>query len=488
VVEGTVIGLDLGTSSCKAIAFSRTGQRVAEARRAYDTRTEGSAVTQVPGEWIAAALECLAEIAREVGAGDSGPVQAIGLSGQICTHLLVDSAGRPLADAVTWQDARSEPLVATVDAAVPPAWLTAQLDTQLPPGAAWPLPRLAWFAAAYPDLVARTRYVLAPKDYLVWVLTGAWRSDTASWRGLARPDGTVCGEALDRLQLPNLLPPLALPLTVAGYLTGDAAAHTGLPVGTPVVLGLNDLDASLVGIGAFAPGTGFNIGGTSEHLGAIAPTRAADWRVASVPLHAVDTSRYAVYGVTSNAGSVLTWLARTFPGDVALTAAASTPGANGLTCVPYLYGERAPIWDAQATGGFVGLNHTHGPADFQRAALEGIACNLRAINDTIPVALRSTGPIRTTGGTARSELWNAIKAAVLHQPLQLLEEPESAALGAAIMAAVGTGWFDSVPDAVAAMVRLGVLVEPDPQWVEAYDAVYDRYCRAAAVVPTLRAA
>ena len=486
MLEPALIGLDLGTSSCKAVAFTTDGRRLAESRVAYPTRGSGIAAEQQPEFWVSAALDCLAGIARQV---EPESVVAIGLSGQIGTHLLVDVSGRPLADAVTWQDGRSGAYLAEVAEAVPDEWLTAQLDTQLPPGPAWPLPRLCWLRAELPELLERARYLLYPKDYLVWRLTGSPLSDPSSWRGIARPDGSVLVEALQRLGLPDLVPPLAAPDTTAGGLTTTVATTTGLLAGTPVVTGLNDLNAGLLGIGAVRAGAAFDIGGTSEHLGFVARERSADWRVAGVPLHAVDSLLYSVYGVTSNAGSVVTWLERAFLADgqdYSQVAGTSRPGASGLLCIPYLHGERAPIWDARATGAFLGLTNSHGPADFVRAALEGVACNLRAIRESIPAAAQSSQPIRTTGGTSRSAVWNSIKAAVLQRPLQLLAEPEAPALGAAILAGTGVGIFGSTQDACAAMVRTGPVVEPAAELVGLYEDVYLRYTQAAALVRELR--
>lgn len=483
--ETAVIGLDLGTSACKAIAFAADGRRLAQARVSYETRVAPDRVEQDPGLWTRAACTCLTGIADQL-AGRS--VAAIGLSGQIGTYVLVDDAGQPLADAVTWQDARSSTYVQPVAEQVPNDWLTAELDTRLPPSATWPLPRLAWLNAEFPDAVSRARYLLSPKDFLVWTLTGSLASDASSWRGITRPDGTVVTEALRRLGLPDLIPPMARPDQAAGGLTAQIATATGLPTGTPVMTGLSDLNAGFVGIGAIRAGAAFDIGGTSEHLGFVARSLADDWRVASVPLHAVDTSLYAVYGVTSNAGSVTAWVATSLLADgqdYSAVAGQAEPGAQGLLCVPYLYGERAPIWDPRATGGFIGLANVHGRPDFVRAALEGVAFNLRAIRDAIPEASRSGEPIRSTGGTARSPLWNQIKATVLHQPLQLLEETESAALGAAILAGVGAGVFARVDEGCAAMVRTGPLIEPADDLIPLYDSAYTRYTQAAALVRDL---
>jgi sugar (pentulose or hexulose) kinase len=483
-VADVVIGVDLGTSACKALAFTATGRRVAAARAPYATRIVGDQSTQRPADWLGAVRDCLGAVARQL---TDDRVAGIGLSGQIGTHLLTDAAVCPLGDAVTWQDGRSGAYVARVQAGLGGDWLARELDTWLPPSGVWPLPRLAWFEAEYPGQVERARYLLGAKDYVIWWLTGRVVSDPSSWRGLARSDGTVVTAALARLGLPDLAPPLAGPSAVAGGLGPEAAAATGLARGTPVVVGLSDLNAALIGIGAMATGTMFDVGGTSEHLGGITGQAAGGDRVATVPLPAVDTSRYAVYGVTSNAGSVITWLRQllSLDGDALFAAAGqSQPGARGLLCVPYLHGERAPLWDARARGGFVGLTSGHAAGDFARAALEGIACNLRAIRALLPATL--DGPVRTTGGTAGNPAWNLIKASVLNTPLVQPREPEAASLGAAILAAAGTGLTADVEAGSQAMVATAGRTDPDPALVAAYDDLYPRYERAAALVRDLR--
>jgi len=477
--QPVVIGLDLGTSACKALAFAADGHRLAEAQRFLTTERDGLACEQSPQQWIAAVVDCLGGVAHQLG---GAAVAGIGLSGQIGTHLLVDQAMRPLAPAVTWQDARSGEVLTRVAEAVPDAWLAQHLGARLPPSPTWPLPRLYWLTQRYPALVEAARYLLSPKDYVAWWLTGRLVGDVASWRGLARPDGTVADEALRRLGLPDLLPPLAGPTNLVGHLLPTVAEAVRLPPDTPVVVGMSDLNAGLIGLGAIDVAQGFDVGGTSEHLGVVATTPVADWRIASLPLYGVDLGLYSVYGVTSNAGSVVSWLEQTLvgPGEAVFDLAAQAPaGASGLLCLPYLHGERAPIWNARATGGYVGLTERHRRPDLIRAALEGVACNLRAIARLIPAEWCCHQPIRTTGGTAGSPLWNSIKAAVLDQPLQLLREPQAASLGAAILAAVGTGLVASSRDGVAAMVRCADLVEPDTHLVALYEDVFDRYQRAA---------
>lgn len=469
-METAVIGVDLGTSACKAVAFDMQGHALARSRRAYATSfsSDGAAV-QEASYWISAAIEAIAEVVARVDV----PLIGIGLSGQIGTHVLVGSACDPLHPAVTWQDGRSALASEAVWSAIDRREFASALNTWLPDGGAWPLPRMHWLRMEFPDAFARASHLAQPKDVLVHALTGRLASDASSWRGIVRWDGTVEVGALDALGLPNLVPEIVDGTEVVGTLTAQTAAATGLPRSTPVFVGWNDLNASLVGLGAVEIGTAFDVGGTSEHIGAIHAEPRSDFDVVSVPDHGVSVVQHAIYGVTSNAGSVLAWLDKVSKGalDIESSIAATRPGSSGLVVLPYLHGERAPVWDAQASAAIVGLRASHDADDIVRAALEGIGYNLRAI--VAQVGALQTGPIRSTGGTSTSAAWNRIKASILERPIATMRESDSASLGASMAAAVGAGAFASTTEAAGEMVRVASTIDPDDKAIPAYRDGYE---------------
>lgn len=479
-----MIGLDLGTSSCKALLFDATGHRHAIRRVAYDTSNgRGGDVSQQPEDWWAAAVKALGHVAS-LAAGR--PLLGIGLSGQIGTHVLLDPAGTPLHDAITWQDGRSAIVLQEVESRIDGKWLSRELDTWLPPGAAWPLVRMLWLSQTMPALLSRARWLAQPKDFLTLRLTGRMVSDPSSWRGIARPDGTILTDALETLGLPNLIPELTTGSAVAGTLLPSVAASTGLPNGLPVFTGMNDLNRSLLGIGAVRESQGFDVAGTSEHLGCITRAPSDHPYVNSVPLHGTDSELYSVYGVTSNGGAALEWASSALIGQgtnrLAATGLsgesfsalveASQVGARGLLFLPYLRGERAPVWDVRARGALVGLTQTHGAPEIARATLEGVALNLRQIRDLLPAFAAGTTEIRATGGPSRMPAWNRIKADILQTPIRLMRETNSSALGAAALAAIGGGLFSSPVEAAASMVQTVRTVDPDAAAGRLYDDVY----------------
>jgi sugar (pentulose or hexulose) kinase len=473
-----IIGLDVGTSSCKAVAFDLSGAAIGRARRPYVTRTSAEgAVTQHPADWLAAVTDALTELAGRIG---SREVLGIGLSGQIGTHVLLDAQGASLGEAITWQDGRSAAVLDEIAARLDGAELARELQTWLPAGPTWPLPRLLWLSRSDATFAA-ARHIAQPKDLVCLHLTGRLVSDPSSWRGLARRDGSIAELALAALGLPNLLPELVPGGAVAGPLTSDLAARIGLPVATPVIVGWNDLNASLIGIGAVAPGDAFDIAGTSEHLGFVSNGPAPGLAFNSVPQHGVSTQQHTIYGVSSNGGGVVEWLRGVLPaavGDAALATlvAGSPPGADRLLFLPYLRGERAPVWDAAAAGSYVGLRADHCTGALARAALEGVAFNLRQIREALPPHDRHQS-IRATGGPARLAAWNTIKADVLQSPVTTMVETDSASLGAAMVAAIAVGAFTDVRGAAASMVHSQSITEPNSATSGLYDELYGLYAQ-----------
>jgi len=472
-----VIGIDLGTSSCKATAFDLTGRVISRASVRYSTRTasDGSA-TQRPGEWIDGGIAALATLVHTSPRPLS--VIGIGLSGQIGTHVLLDAAGAPLHDAITWQDGRSASAADGLWSVLDREQTARELDTWLPSGAAWPLVRMRWLAQALPRQFAAAARLAQPKDLLLAALTGRLASDPSSWRGLVDPRGVVLTHALEQLGLPDLTPDILPGTAEAGGLLPGVAARVGLDPGIPVFVGWNDLNAGLIGVGAIDESDGFDVGGTSEHIGVVSRDRGDGFRAVTVPQHGVTIDRYTVYGVTSNAGSAVEWMRRVLPEarDAETILEATHDSAGSLLFLPYLYGERAPIWDADAAGAFVGLRAGHGPLELGRAVLEGISFNLRQILDGLPVH-PELAAIRSTGGTASSAAWNQLKADILRRPLLTTVESDSSSLGAAITAAVGVGVFSDVGAAVSAMVHEARTFEPVPASAGRYDELYLDFCR-----------
>jgi sugar (pentulose or hexulose) kinase len=346
-----------------------------------------------------------------------------------------------------------------------------------------------------------------PKDYVLLRLTGELATDAYSWRGLLRlPDGTAPQALLDELDLPSdLVAPVLPPDRVVGGVREAAAAALHIASGTPVVVGWHDLSCALLGAGVTRSEQGFDIGGTSEHVGVSladrpgSVTRRHAMRsvilgpyLARQPGIGDAAPAHVLYGVTSAAGGSASWYSnvlldspqgQALPGatgksslTLAEQAAMVESGAGGLIFLPYIDGERSPIWDPDARGVLFGLNAEHRSPHLARAVLEGVAFSVRHVLETVESAARlNVVALRCVGGPSRVPLWNQIKANVLGRPLQLSREPDASCLGAAILAASGTACYTSVIEATQAMVHLTHEVQPQPDQTAIYDDLFQIY-------------
>ena len=476
-----LIGLDIGSSSAKAGLFRPDGRAVATASRSYPTyEPRPGCKEQEPADWWRAAAECIRDVA---GGVRPESIVALGAVGHLSSLTFLDEGGAPLRRSLGFQDVRAAAEVAGIYAAFSRAELAELLGIDLPPGPTWPLPRLVWFREYEPETLERARSLLQAKDYVNLRLTGVFASDASSNRGMV---DLATGRAPERvfrtLRLPYLLPPIYEPQAVIGVVTREAAAETGLRPGLPVVAGWNDLNGSVLGSGSIRPGDGFNVTGTSEHIGIVTE---GDPQAAELVCAPYLPSRKLFYGVTSCGGGSLDWFCQ-FSGRPVeqLLAEAEAARPEGLLYLPYLEGERAPVWDPQASGALVGLRSTHGRGAVVRAIMEGVAFSLRQNLEIVESVVPGSGrTLALSGGASQISLWNQIKADVLARPAVALEGPHAGIVGAAMLAAAGAGVWPQPEEAAAKMSRPARRYEPRPGPGRRYARLYARYCE---LYPALR--
>ena len=452
---GYLLGVDVGSSSAKVGLFTLDGHAIAVCRKSYPTEEPKPGYQeQNPELWWQAVVGGIREVTNGV---DAKSLLAIGSTGHICSHTFVDAEGKVLRPSLGFQDQRAVAEVEELLAKTTREELALELGVDLPPAANWPLPRLLWFKKMEPASLERARYILQAKDFTNFRLTGEFAGDVSSNRGVVNlSHGRVATRILDRLGLrDDFLPPLHAPEQVMGHVSAKAAAETGLPKGLPVVTGWNDLNASALGSGAVTGGNAFDITGTSEHLGVVS---ASPQHVPGLICAPYLPGKYLFYGVTFNGGGALSWYQKSFGlemEDLVRLAEATPEGSDDLLFLPYLDGERAPIWDARASGAFIGIRKRHQQGHFVRAILEGVAFGLLQILDLIETELGAiTSPFVVSGGAARLGLWNQIKADVWGRATSVPENVHAAVAGAAMLAAAGTGNHATCEAAAQAMVRL----------------------------------
>ncbi|MCC6645590.1 MAG: xylulose kinase [Polyangiaceae bacterium] len=459
------VGVDAGTSAVKAIAWTQDGRVAAEGRAAL------ALDNPAPGAWEQDAesyVDALAAACRALGSEvDLARVRGVAIACQRETIVLTDDRGAPVAPAITWMDDRCAEEVREVEAELDGARLHAV--TGKPPCTTPSLYKLRFLLRRLrPELAARAPRVLDVHGFLAWRLTGARRTSLAA----ADPTGLVDlterryhppalrAAGVELAQLSELVEPGAL----LGHLTDEAAARTGLPVGTPLFAGAGDGQAAGLGAGVDGPGRAYLNLGTALVGGVISesPRVSRAYRT----LFAASPGRYFLETDLKGGMFTVTWLAeRLFPGrldlDALIEAAARLPpGAEGLVVLPYWGGVMNPHWDDAARGAIVGWRGHHTAAHLLRATLEGLAFEQRLAFDGIE---RDAGPLAEIvllGGGAKSALLRQIAADVLGAPLVCAESPESTSLGAAVLAAVGAGAHASHACAVRAMCRTGDAVAP----------------------------
>lgn len=483
-----LLALDIGTSSCKGAVYQPDGQLAAEASAAYSVqRPAPLTVEQQPDDWWSAVVTVCRELLQSVPAAS---IAGIGLCGQVPTMLLVNDAGQALGAAITWQDRRAEAEAVWLREQVGADRLREWLGLDLPVDAGWPPARLLWWQRHQPEVISRARHVLMAKDYILLRLTGTFASDAWSAKGLIHLlAGSAPPAYYDLLGLPpTLAPPIIPPQEVAGSITADAAALTGLLPGTPVVTGWSDALCGMAGAGAFQKaGIAFNLTGTSEIVGYSGGQPAAG--LLSIPAP-ISGGVGVVYGPTQSGGDSLTWFADWTGAGFAVVAAAAEnipAGESDIVFLPYLQGERAPIWDTAARGAFFGLLRQHTLGHGSRAVMEGVAMSVRHILETCGVVPGSDTVVRAAGGGTRLAVWNQIRADVLGLPVEIIEQTNATTLGAAMLAAVGAGLYPDL-SAAAAMVRIEAVYTPNTTLTGHYDRLYRQFRAAYPLLKDMLAA
>jgi len=485
------LGIDVSTTGAKALLIDGTGAVVSSATTALPLSTPRPLWSeQDPHDWWEGVVASIRRALAEAGATGED-VRAVGLTGQMHGLTLLDERGEVLRPAILWNDQRTGAQCDEIHARVGKARFIQITGNVALTG--FTAPKILWVREHEPDVYARARQILLPKDYIRYRLTGTYATDKAGAAGTVLFDLKArdwSPEVLEALEIPaEWLPPTHEGPEVTSTIDQATAELTGLKAGTPVVGGGGDQAAGAVGVGAVEPGIVSLALGTSGVVFAStgAPFIEPEGRLHAF-CHAVPDT-WHLMGVMLSAAGSLQWYHDTLTPDLSfddLTApAAGVPaGAEGLLFLPYLTGERTPYPDPLARAGFVGLTLRHGQPHMTRAVLEGVAFGLRDSMELMKQAgLADIRQVRISGGGAKSALWRQILADVLGSELVTINTTEGAAYGAAVLAGVGAGAWASVPEACAAAVRVVDRVTPQADQVARYDALYPLY---RALYPALK--
>jgi len=488
------LGMDVGTGGTRAVIVDADGQLIAGAQSEHEpfrTPHPGWA-EQDPEDWWRAAQQAI-QLALAAAPEPKEPIAAIGLTGQMHGAVMLDDNGAVLRPSLIWCDTRTQPEC---------DWLHEKIGyerlIELTCNPALPnftLTKLLWVKTHEPEIFARIRHILCPKDYVRYRLTGEFAIDVQEASGTLLLDVTHrrwSSEVAEAAGIPmSWLPKVYESPEVCAEISESAAGLTGLASGTPVVAGAGDQGAGAVGMGILQPGSVSATIGTSGVVFAATanPTKDPKGRLHTF-CHAVP-GVWHVMGVTQSAGLSLQWLRNTFFAgqsydSLAESGAKAPAGSQGLEWAPYLLGERTPHLDPEVRAAFAGVSTIHTGPHFVRAVLEGVAYSLQ---DTFTLfaelGIPVTG-IRLGGGGARGSLWRRIQAGVYGHAVEILTAEEGGAFGCAMMAGVGAGHWANLDEACGLAIEVAQTIEPDAGDVAAYEVGYAKWRKLYPALRSLR--
>lgn len=479
------LGLDVGTSGVKAILVAPGGDVVASATTALPMATpQPGWAEQDPAAWWDASVRSIRSV---LAARPDDAVAAVGISGQMHSSVFLDGAGQVIRPALLWCDGRTTAECAEITERVG-GEANLREHASNPALEGFTLPKVLWLRNHEPDAFARLDRVLLAKDYIRWRLTGALATEPSDASGTLMFDTARrrwSRAIMDAVDLPmSLLPDLGGSAEILGRVRGDGTV-TGLARGTPVVGGGADNACGAAGVGAIRPGEAVSSWGTSGTL--LAPTSEplVDPGLRAHTFCHVAPDTWYVMGVVLAAGGAFAWYRdrvvgfgsdTAVPGDALALEASTVPrGADGVTFLPYLQGERTPHRDAAIRACFLGLSLAHTRAHMTRAVLEGVCFALRESLEILRDLGLAPDHLLVTGGGAKSPFVRSLQAEVLGLPVCRVNREEGPAYGAALLAATGAGAFPDLAAAAAATLSRGAAEAPLAGAHREYDEAWMRY-------------
>src|ERR1700730_7825851 len=477
----SLLGIDLGTSSVKAVVFAVEGALKGVGIAEYPILTPSLGYAeQDPEQWWRATAIAVREALDNAGHPE---ILGIGFSGQMHGLVLLDKRNDLVRPAIIWADQRSADLLPELRERVGLSLLAQKCGTAHRTG--FLNASLYWLQKFEAETLDRAATFLMPKDFLRFKLTGELGTDEsdASGSGVFNVVQRVwADDVIERLELPrSMFPKVHASADVVGQLTLEAATELGLPHGIPVSAGCADQPAQAVGNGLIDPPMGSVTIGTGGQVFVplTQPLIDSALRIHTF-CHAPQTKWYLL-GAMLSAGMALRWLRgllgreKSTYSELVSLAAEVEPGSEGLVFLPYLVGERAPIMDPKAKAGFIGIALRHGPGHFVRALLEGVAFALRQIVDTMVGCGADLTRLVASGNGLANSLWRQIVADIVNRPLCQgtgEQASERAGVGAAMIAGIGSGVFDGYQDAHKLAPIFNVVTEPNRDTVALYEPHY----------------
>ncbi len=483
-----MLGLDIGTSATKALLLTEDGDMwTAEAAHELFCPRPGWA-EQNPTQWWHASLIAMKKVLYKARR-KAADITAIGLSGQMHGSVFLGDSPQPLRPAILWNDQRTSLQCRQIEETAGGREALVSMVSN-PALTGFTAPKILWLMQNEPRRYARVKHILLPKDYIRYCLTGQYVTDVADASGTLLLDVKArgwCRELICKLGIDaGLLPTVMESTDISGTVPSPVAALTGLRVNTPVVAGAGDQAAGAVGAGVVSPGIISAVIGTSGVILAAADKPHSDPRGRIHTMcHAIKDT-WCLFGCMLSAGGSYQWLRNTLQSAGSKSAALSydrlnalaeavPPGADRLLFLPYLTGERCPHADPHARGCFIGLTPSHRAGHLVRAVMEGVTLGMRQQVEIMRSLGVGVKDIRAGGGGSRSRLWLQMQADMYGAAVSSIRVDQGAALGAAMLAGVGTGVWPSVAKAATALIKTENTFRPRSKQARFYSQLAARY-------------
>ena len=485
-----LMGIDIGTSGCKIAVFQRNGEPVASVTKSYSLShpKEGWA-EQNPDLWWEAVVEGVKEIFEKKTIAKE-EIVGIGVDGQSWSAIAVDKEGNVLCDTPIWMDTRAASICKEIEESLGEDTIFSCAKN--PMKATYTTGKVLWYKKYLPKVYEKADKILQSNSYIVYRLTGKMTQDLSQgygWHCFDMEKGEWDIELCEKMGIrPQLLPPIYPCHHVVGKVTKEVAKITGLLEGTPVVAGGLDAACGTLGAGVIHDGETQEQGGQAGGM-SICMDKALGHKQLILGFHVVPNT-WLLQGGTTGGGGVLRWFKEEF-GDwetyQAKNAGESAfdllckrgeeikAGSEGLIFLPYMSGERSPIWNEKAKGVFYGIDFAKNKGHFIRAALEGVAYSLKHNLETALDVGAKVKLLRATGGAANSKLWMQIKADITQIPIEVSKSDTTTTLGAAILAGVGVGIYKDFEEAVALTLTKGDSYQPNTENRFVYEEGYKKY-------------
>lgn len=477
-----VIGVDLGTSAVKILLVNQQGDVVKTVSKSYPLFHEKTGYSeQNPEDWVKETASGLHEL-MEGFEGNAEDIEGISFSGQMHGLVLLDENNEVLRPAILWNDTRTTPQCRTIYDVVGQERLL-QI-TKNPALEGFTLPKILWVKEHEPEIFGQVKSFVLPKDYLRYRMTGELQMEYSDAAGTLLLDITQkqwSDEICSLLDLDaGICPPLVDSHAEVGAVTAEFAAQSGLAQATRVFAGGADNACGAIGSGILEDGKTLCSIGTS---GVVLSYEASDDKDFGGKVHYFNHSApdaFYTMGVTLAAGYSLTWFKEVFAEnesfDELLADISTVPvGSNGLLFTPYLVGERTPHADAAIRASFIGMDSSHQRKDFARAVLEGITFSLNESIEIFRASGKHIDTIVSIGGGAQNEEWLQMQADIFNAKIVRLKSEQGPGMGAAMLAAYGSGWFESLQACADVFLEEGKQFTPDPANVEQYEKLFAIY-------------